>query len=277
MEKAISRHYTLLKPLGSGAVGVVYHAVDPCTKHSVAIKVIPRTQSLPPLDKLSVLREIHALQTLSHPNILSCLHIRGDEHYLYLATEFCSRGDLFSILSRDGPLPESTGLSIARDILHALAYMHTHGFAHRDVKLENILVAEDGSVRLADFDLACYRAPADPDVTSTRRCGTPRYVAPEIVRRKAYLPSHADIWAVGIVLYAMFMTALPFDDKDERVVMRKIVRADASVVAGRLGRVGVSRQTRAVVESLLAGQPEERPSATEAANMCGKVLMKFGD
>lgn len=122
--------------------------------------------------------------------------------------EYCHNGELFERINRNGPLSEREGALIFHQILSALIYLRQNNISHRDVKPENILFHKNGKAKLIDFGFGCLR---DEDEFRRTVCGTPSYTAPEIIKRQPYDPELADVWSLGVTLYAMLAAQLPFE------------------------------------------------------------------
>lgn len=133
--------------------------------------------------------------------------------------EYVEKGDLFTYISRNGPLSEEQAMFIFRQIMSAVQYCHSFGICHRDLKPENILLKADGTIKIADFGMAAlHQGPRVPLWTS---CGSPHYAAPELLSAKAYRGEKSDIWSMGVILFVMMAARLPFDHDDVRVMLSK--------------------------------------------------------
>jgi len=195
--------------LGRGGMGDVYRARDTQTGETVAVKALnPAVLARDPELLERFVREGQALRQLNHPNIVRMVAAVEEEGRHYLVMEYVPRGSLSDLLERQGRLPAERALQIALDLADALTRAHRLGILHRDLKPANVLLAEDGTPRLADFGLA--------HVSSSRRLtqsgvlmGTVDYVSPEACRGEP-LDERSDIWSFGVMLYEMLSGRVPF-------------------------------------------------------------------
>ena len=124
--------------------------------------------------------------------------------------EYVNNGELFDyITSNDGGLEEEEALMFFRQILSAVGYCHSFNICHRDLKPENILLTKDLEIKIADFGMAALHQ--SPDHKLKTSCGSPHYAAPELIKGFAYRGNQADIWSLGVILYATLSGTLPFD------------------------------------------------------------------
>ena len=194
--------------LGRGGMGDVYRATDTETGEMVAVKALnPGMVALDPTIVERFLREGEVLRQLNHPNIVRMLAAAEEEGRHYLIMEYVVGGSLQDLLTA-GPLPTPRILEIALDLADALTRAHRLGIIHRDLKPGNVLLAADGSPRLADFGIAHVDAKARLTETGLLM-GTVDYLSPEACRGDA-LDERTDIWAFGVMLYEMASGRLPF-------------------------------------------------------------------
>lgn len=206
--------------LGSGSWGTVVKAY--CEEHgTVAIKIIDRI-NLNESSWCAVEREVESMASLEdHPYIVELLNVCETQRYVYLVLEFCAGGDLL-----DMALKTKTGLSelqarkLFQQILQAVSHVHSSGYVHRDIKLENILLAADGSARLADFGFARKVKKGE---RLSEFCGSVHYSAPEIHLAQAYDGAAVDVWALGVTLYALTSAQMPFYGACKRDIMSKSI------------------------------------------------------
>lgn len=269
---ALSTHYDVINQLGKGSVGTVFQATDRYNRRLHAVKVVRKSNMSDPLSQLSIRRELAALKTLHHKNILHLHHVHEDKHFLYIATEYCSQGDLVAQLRRTSvAFSEFRAVSIMRQVFSALKYMHARGVSHRDVKLANILLAPDGTVRLADFGLVHWREDGDHH-TSARMCGTAEFASPEVLQGRTYSPRCADIWACGVTLYTLLSRSCPFEPaqlvSSDRAGLVTIVRN--ALQHDDLPRLSVP--CRKLLLGLLQPNAERRLTAAAACALCDDFL-----
>lgn len=162
---------------------------------------------------LAVEREIVVMKLIDHPNIMHLYDVWETSNYLYLVLEYVQGGELFDHLCKHGPLPISEALKYFHQIVGAVDYLHRFNVAHRDLKLENILLDQNLNVKIADFGMAAWQiSTSGATGLMNTSCGSPHYAAPEIIRGEPYVGSSADIWSCGVILYAMLTAQLPFDE-----------------------------------------------------------------
>lgn len=209
--------YNIKHSIGDGAFSTVYDATYKDSPYQVAIKIIKKP-SFPP-DKL--IRELTMMQSLDYPFAVSFFQFLQDSENSYFVMEKIQNGSLLNLLNRYGSLSEWQIRHYFCQLISALDYLHNVlKIAHRDIKLENIMIDRCNNIRLIDFGLGnIFRG---ENVVLQTACGSPAYAPPEMLTGKTYTTS-ADIWSAGIVLYAMTYGRLPFDDKNIQRLVTKIV------------------------------------------------------
>lgn len=254
-------------------MGTVYRAFDHKTRSQVAVKIVPKRNLHNNAEKTALSREVSLLEKLDHANILSFRDAFEDSHAVYVVTEFCESGDLFTYLNRSrSPIPEREALMFLRQMLHAIAYLNKNGISHRDIKPENILMADRRHVKLADLGLCHWRSPTGSR-QSVRHCGTLQYCAPEIAYCKPYVPERSDMWSCGIVLYAMLTQSLPFKSQDSRALRKEILTADLAAILRTKKLAHVSKGCIVLLTSLLSRSPSQRPTPMEAIDLVDDALL----
>lgn len=213
--------FIFIEKLGQGAHGVVYRGEHKDTKLQVAIKCVSKLLLSTSQQQTRLMREISLLKKINHPMIVQLFNVYEDENYHYLIMEYVENGNLYEFVSSQGNLREPVARRYFLQLLSVLDYLHNNKhIAHRDLKLENILLDRYYNIRVVDFGLSnCFTE--DSPLLNTS-CGTPQYVAPEMVRGMQYTKS-ADIWSAGIVLYAMTVGSLPFDCQEIPKLMNAIL------------------------------------------------------
>ncbi|ETW06218.1 CAMK/CAMK1 protein kinase [Aphanomyces invadans] len=205
--------YNLGKRLGSGAFAVVREGVHKGTGSKYAIKCI-QTSSLSTADVQGLRQEIAILKQLSHPNIMSLHDVIEEPGMTYLVTEFIAGGELFDRIVEKTFYSENEARDLVRVLLVAIKYCHDHNVVHRDLKPENLLLTshgDDASIKLADFGFAKLHG-VDGLTTA---CGTPGYIAPEILQGAAYGKA-VDIWSIGVITFILLCGYPPFHDDNPK-------------------------------------------------------------
>lgn len=265
--------YHLRDRLGAGCAGTVIHAVDKASLADVAVKIVPKHLLVDRSCKLALAREVSVLSKIDHPHVVQFSNAFEDAHHVYISTEYCKRGDLYAYLkATERGMPEREALKYLRQVLHALNYLHERGISHRDVKPENVLMGDNGKVRLADFGMCYWRRPGADRITR-QHCGTPQYAAPEIMRKAAYVPEQADMWACGVMLYAMLTRTLPFVGHDWSDLKYNIVHADPAHITRSSSLSHVSDGTLRLLRALLAVRPGQRPTSSDAVELLDDALL----
>ncbi|XP_076313284.1 serine/threonine-protein kinase BRSK2-like isoform X4 [Tachypleus tridentatus] len=212
--------YRLEKTLGKGQTGLVKLGVHCVTGKKVAVKIINREKlSESVLQKVE--REIAIMKLIEHPHVLGLYDVYENKKYLYLILEHVSGGELFDYLVKKGRLTPKEARRFFRQIISALDFCHSHCICHRDLKPENLLLDEKNNIRIADFGMASLQVEGSMLETS---CGSPHYACPEVIRGEKYDGRRADVWSCGVILYALLVGALPFDDDNLRQLLEKVKR-----------------------------------------------------
>jgi serine/threonine protein kinase len=200
--------YQLVKKIGKGAFGQCWLAKHILTDCPVAIKVIPRTENMQLLE-----REVSIWKDLDHPHIVQLYEVLPLHDSIYLATECGGEGELFSLLEKHpNGLLEEQAISIFTQVCSAVGYLHDLNIAHRDIKLENIFMTDNGKAKLGDFGFAIRTA---NEKFSEEWLGSAEYSAPEVLKNEPYDPKKADSWSLGVVLFALLTGYLPFSKVED--------------------------------------------------------------
>lgn len=251
--------YKILKLLGSGAMGVVYQAVDPVIDRVVAIKTINLKLSREDMREYEARfnQEIKAAGKLNHPNIVTIYDVGKTEQFAYMAMEFMDGDELKTLLQDEKPLDLLKAIDMTAQVADGLAFAHSRDIIHRDVKPSNIMVAEteDGMVaKIMDFGIA--RMPTSSVKTSTGMIlGSPRYMSPEQVVGHALGP-HTDIFSLGVVLQEALTGVPPFEGPSINSIMYATV--NTTPPAPSVVNPDVPMELDAIVAKALSKSPDER-------------------
>ena len=223
--------YVLGRELGCGAIAQVHRAMCVDSRELVAVKTmdIRRIRSLEMGELIK--REMLAMQRFRHPNIVELKETLATNDKLHFVLELCTGGELLDIIATGGPLTEGRALRYFQQLVAGLGYCHAMGVAHRDLKLQNLLIDADDNLKIADFGLCNFVKNAfGMDTLLKTMCGTPNYVAPEVLSSadSPYRGEPADIWSCGVILYTMLAGRLPFDDRITDALYAKIRSATYS-------------------------------------------------
>ena len=255
----INERYELGRQLGAGGMARVFLAHDRLLDREVAVKVLFDRYAADPSFVERFRREASAAAGLNHPNIVA-VYDRGeaDDSY-YIVMEYLAGPDLKEVIRRRAPLPPGEAVDYALQILAALGAAHRRDVVHRDVKPQNVMVAEDGHLKVTDFGIA--RAGAQTEMTEVGSViGTAQYLSPEQARGDD-VTAASDCYAVGIVLYEMLTGRVPFDgDRPMTVAMKQV---NEPPVPPRIYEPAVPLELDAVVVKALAKRPGDRYRTAE--------------
>ncbi|KAM9138430.1 maternal embryonic leucine zipper kinase isoform 2-T2 [Pangshura tecta] len=222
----ILKYYELYETVGTGGFAKVKLGRHLLTGEKVAIKIMDKLALGDDLPRVKT--EIDAMKNLSHQHICRLYHVIETSKKIFMVLEYCPGGELFDYIISKDRLSEEEARIFFRQIVSAIAYVHSQGYAHRDLKPENLLIDAEHNLKLIDFGL-CAKPKGGLDYQLNTCCGSPAYAAPELIQGKAYIGSEADIWSMGVLLYALLCGFLPFDDENVMVLYRKIMRGKYEV------------------------------------------------
>lgn len=256
--------YDIETSIGSGHTATVHSATVRATGERVAVKVIKKPEKDCKLRRmLEVEKDI--LGRISHPNVVKVHEIIESPTALYIVMELVEGGDLFDRIVANGHFGEATAARLTRELLEALHYLHiTAHVAHRDLKPENILLADkslDSPLKLTDFGMSKMYQESGNTGTMSTRCGTPGYVAPEVISKMPYTEK-VDLWSVGVVVYIMLCGRPPFYGENDVAVMRKITAGKYKFPKQYWSNV--SEDAKNFITHLLQVNPAQRPTCAEA-------------
>ncbi|KAJ1292420.1 hypothetical protein BS78_02G390100 [Paspalum vaginatum] len=217
--------YEMGKMLGQGTFAKVYHARNTKTSESVAIKVIDKEKVMKVglIDQIK--REISVMKLVRHPNIVELYEVMATKTKIYFVLEHVRGGELFNKVQK-GRLKEEAARKYFQQLICAVDFCHSRGVYHRDLKPENLLLDENSNLKVSDFGLSALAECRRQDGLLHTTCGTPAYVAPEVINRKGYDGAKADIWSCGVILFVLLAGYLPFHDKNLMNMYKKIGKAE---------------------------------------------------
>ncbi|XP_065879489.1 CBL-interacting serine/threonine-protein kinase 20 [Euphorbia lathyris] len=218
----LMKRYEVGRMLGQGTFAKVYLARNLHSSQNVAIKVIDKDKVIRSglIDQIK--REISVMRLVRHPNIVQLYEVLASRSKIYFVMEYVRGGELFDKVSK-GRLKEDVARKYFQQCIDAVDFCHSRGVYHRDIKPENLLVDDNGDLKISDFGLSATKQDGLTTILHTT-CGTPAYVAPEIINKKGYDGSKSDIWSSGVVLYVLLAGFLPFSDSNLMELYRKIIR-----------------------------------------------------
>ncbi|WCJ27215.1 CBL-interacting protein kinase 20 [Euphorbia peplus] len=221
----LMNRYELGRMLGQGTFAKVYLARNLKSGQNVAIKIIDKDKVIRGGLVDQIKREISVMRLVRHPNIVQLYEVLASRSKIYFAMEYVKGGELFDKVSK-GRLKDDIARKYFQQCIDAVDFCHSRGVYHRDIKPENLLVDENGDLKISDFGLSALCKSRKQDGLLHTTCGTPAYVAPEIIMKKGYDGSKADIWSSGVVLYVLLAGFLPFSDPSLMELYRKIIRGE---------------------------------------------------
>jgi len=252
--------YLLGDRIGEGAYSVVYRGTHLASGEAVAVK-IARKAAMTPVEQRRLLEEVRIMSVLDHDHIVRLQAFHEDADAYYICSELCTGGELFDKIVTRSTYSEREAREVVRTIAEAVAYMHAHGVVHRDLKPENILLSspddETAIIKIADMGFAKV-VPFGAGCTMRTSCGTPSYVAPEILEGRPYDAS-VDLWSLGVVAYILLAGYAPFHARNQTELFR-------SIVAGRYHFDSpywddVSEGAKDLIRKLLVVDPSRRLNA----------------
>ena len=205
-----------------------------------------------------VMREIQILKIVRHPNIVQLYEIIETSRQLFLIMEYAPGGELFDYIVKKKRLQDKEACRFFHQILAGIIYLHKNKVCHRDLKPENLLLDENMNIKIVDFGLSnTYTKPSD---TLKTACGSPCYASPEMIAGKRYLGLDTDLWSLGVILYAMTVGYLPFEDPDTNKLYRKILNCDF-LIPGY-----VDKQCRDLIKKMLVSDTNKRHKIDDIRN-----------
>ncbi|XP_031112658.1 CBL-interacting serine/threonine-protein kinase 23 isoform X5 [Ipomoea triloba] len=217
--------YELGNTLGEGSFAKVKYATNLTSGESVAIKIIDRDRILRHKMVEGIKREISTMKLIKHPNVIRIFEVLASKTKIYIVLEYANGGELFDKIARHGRLKEDEARGYFQQLINAVDYCHSRGVYHRDLKPENLLLDSFGILKVSDFGLSALPKQVREDGLLHTACGTPNYVAPEVLADKGYNGTSADVWSCGVILFVLMAGYLPFDEPNLTVLYRRIQKA----------------------------------------------------
>ncbi|KAG6435804.1 hypothetical protein SASPL_100681 [Salvia splendens] len=219
------KKYELGRLLGCGAFAKVYHARVIRNGQSVAIKAISKQRIQMGKLAANIKQEISIMRRLRHPHIVTLHEVLATKTNVYCVLEFAKGGELFAKIAKYR-FSEELSRKYFQQLISAVDYCHSHGVFHRDLKPENLLLDENWDLKITDFGLSAVTGQTRQDGLLHTLCGTPAYVAPEILAKKGYDGAKIDVWSCGVILYVLNAGYLPFNDTNLMAMYRKIYKGE---------------------------------------------------
>lgn len=265
-ESWIWEKYEPGEKIGQGTFGKVFKVKHKETGKDWAMKVINKEKAGGPVIKL-LEREVGILKRVQHEHIISLNEVFETAKKMYLVMELCEGGELADALKARERIPEEECKIIMSRLASAISYLHKNDIVHRDLKLENILLAVDPNnledklyIKVTDFGLSVVKGGTGHDNMMQDFCGTPIYMSPEIIDNKTY-SQNCDVWAMGVILYIMLSGSPPFKSKDEDSLYDLIKKGELDFSDEFWATVSVN--AKSILEKMMRVDPAHRLTATE--------------
>jgi len=252
--------YSVGKTLGEGAFSVVKEVTNRTNKKAYAAKIVTKAK-LTREDEVALHDEIAILKDCNHRHIINLYDVFDEVSYYYLVTELMLGGELFDRIVTKTFYNEKEARDVCKILFEAIGYCHQKGVAHRDLKPENLLLVsrdDDKNIKIADFGFAKKVSSSKCLLT---QCGTPGYVAPEILHGVPY-GTKADMWSLGVITYILLGGYPPFIEQNQRELFKKIKRGQYEFHVEYWG--SISSEGKDLIASMLTTDPDKRISAASA-------------
>ncbi|KAF0693165.1 Aste57867_15833 [Aphanomyces stellatus] len=256
--------YEIGKTLGEGTFGKVKYAVNTETDERVAIKVLDKDKIQKQNMGAQIKKEISIMKMVRNRHVVVLKEVLASRTKIFIVLELITGGELFDKIVSEGRFNEETARFYFRQLVDGVKYCHSQGVCHRDLKPENLLLDENGDLKISDFGLSALYEGGGPDGADGSRasllhttCGTPNYVAPEVLADKGYDGRAADVWSIGVILYVLLAGFLPFDEPTMSALFRKIQKAEFSYPSWFTPRV------KTLLNKILVPDPETRSTLAD--------------
>ena len=264
-KKEIS-NYKYIKTIGEGTFGKVKLAVHVPTGEKVAIKILHKNLIKNKNEYNRIEREIKYLKLFNHPNIIQIYEVSESSSSFYIVMEYAPGGELFNYIVEKEKLTEKESSFYFYQIIQAVKEIHKKKICHRDIKPENLLFAKNKILKIIDFGLS-----SEYDEFLSTPCGSPCYASPEMIKGKKYNGLSIDLWACGVILFAMLCGYLPFDDKNNSELFRRIV--ECKIDYPEEDEVELSEISLDLINKILTPNPKKRISIE---NILEHPFMDYG-
>ncbi|XP_014670876.1 PREDICTED: serine/threonine-protein kinase H1 homolog [Priapulus caudatus] len=254
----VTAKYDIKALIGRGSFSRVVRVEHRVTRQPYAIKMIDAHEGREVFET-----ELAVLRRVLHSYIVHMVEVFESKDRIYMVMELATGGELFDRIVAKGSFTERDATRVLQMVLDGVRYLHSLGITHRDLKPENLLYYHpgyDSKILITDFGLASTRKAGD-DVTMKTTCGTPEYIAPEILLRKPYTNA-VDMWAIGVITYILLSGEMPFDEESKTRLYRLILKANYNF-SGEHWR-DISPQAKDFIERLLTVATEQRLAAVDA-------------
>nr|KJB35622.1 hypothetical protein B456_006G121600 [Gossypium raimondii] len=218
--------YQVGRTIGEGTFAKVKFARNSETGEPVALKILDKDKVLKHKMAEQIKREIATMKLIKHPNVIRLHEVMASKTKIFIVLEFVTGGELFDKIVNHGRMIENEARRYFQQLINAVDYCHSRGVYHRDLKPENLLLDAYGNLKVSDFGLSALSRQVRDDGLFHTACGTPNYVAPEVLDDQGYDGAMADLWSCGVILFVLLAGYLPFDDSNLIDLYRKISVAE---------------------------------------------------
>ena len=266
--------YEVIQKIGEGGMATVYRGRHLTLGREVAIKVLHPHLSASERNRLRFAREARAIEHLEHDNILKIFDYSGsDTDACYIVTEFVDGVTLQTLLDERRRFPSEIAAQIGFKLAGALGYAHSLGIIHRDLKLENVMLRRDGTLKLMDFGIARFLDEVNLTITGAL-VGSPAYMSPEQAMERV-LDSRSDLFSLGTLLFHLVTGQLPFTGANPSIVLRNVIESRRPSVQELAPDISASLAD--LIEQLMQTEPQDRPqSAQDVADRLSVCLTEVG-
>lgn len=218
--------YEMGRTIGEGTFAKVKFARNSETGEAVAIKILDKDKVLKHKMAEQIKREIATMKLIRHPHVVQLYEVLASKTKIFIVLEFVTGGELFDKIVNHGRMHEKEARKYFQQLINAVDYCHSRGVYHRDLKPENLLLDVNGNLKVSDFGLSALSQQVRDDGLLHTTCGTPNYVAPEVLNDHGYDGTTADLWSCGVILFVLLAGYLPFDDSNLMNLYNKISAAE---------------------------------------------------
>jgi 5'-AMP-activated protein kinase catalytic alpha subunit len=241
--------YIVKHTIGKGTFSRVKLGINKYTGEKVAIKILDKLKIVEKEDLERIIREMRMLSELDNEHVIKVFQIYEDDNHYLIIMEYCEGGELFNYIVKNQKLSENETAFFFYQIIKGVEYIHSKGIAHRDLKPENLLLDKDKKLKIIDFGLSNY---FDGFQKLETPCGSPCYASPEMVGGNKYNGFFIDVWATGIILFAMLCGYLPFEDDNNDILFKQILNGKINYPSY------LSEMSKDLLNKIIETEPEKR-------------------
>ena len=268
-ETLLNNRYRLIAQQGAGGMAVVYKAQDMLLGRVVAVKILRPSLTSDPAFLNRFRQEARSVANLAHPNIVTVHDVGQDRNTHYIVMEYVEGKDLKTLIRAEAPFSLDRALNLAIQICAGVGYAHRAEIVHADVKPQNVLVTDDGIVKVTDFGIARAFVVNFPGEKQAIVWGSPHYFSPEQAQGDPPTPA-ADVYAIGVVLFEMLTGQLPFAGKDHKELALAHIRAEVPMASDL--NPAVPRKLSHIIRKVMAKEPSAR---YRTADQLGRILISY--